>query len=366
MLDLTHDGAGVGLKAAVLYSQLFDSDACLRVATTSSSTEILCVNLQINPDSEEAAVIQSVAHFAVNENHQRFSGTEMRLTVPCPDNPMEIEDVADRLAMYFQSLGYTLPPFVSVTFSLEVGGTSTLVELKHNQEPVDRFIAELGASEEEVVFEYQETDELSVSCMGVLKTSEPSSQPTQVDVCLLRYVNHVPLLNMEDFYVCGITCGVAAQKTWKRYGLRCRETSTPLVNQLVATPVRPTDKNTENRALLIVAVDVCGRASSEGMKYSSMRKTRIDKGYARHAQSCFAAMLRQFEDSGRLLTPQQQQLEQLTSEFAPLIAHAALTIIGQSHGASDLAELNNNIPDEGTIVRRLQRALHHQASLSSR
>lgn len=336
--------------------------------TTSSSTEILCVNLQINPDLEEAAVVQSVTHFSVDEIHQCFSGTEMRLTIPCPDSLTEVEDAVDHLAMYFQSLGYTLPPFVSVTFSVEVSETSTLVELKHGLEPVDRFIAELGAQEDEVVFEYQEADEFSVSCMGVLKPSKLASQPTHVDVCLLRYVNHVPLLNMEDLFVCGITTGVAAHKTWKRYGLRSRETSTPLVTQLVAAPVHPADKSSpEDRALLVVAVDVCSRVDGHGIKYSSMRKTRVDKSYARPTQACFAAMLRQLEAAGRLLTPQQQQLEQLTADFAPLIARAALAITSQSHGAPVPGVASSSASDEAAVVRRLQRALHHHhASLSSR
>jgi hypothetical protein len=368
LVHLTPATAGVGLKAAVLYSQLFDNNASLRVVTTSSSTEILCVNLQINSNSEEAAVVQSVAHFSVDESHQRFSGTEMRLTIPCPESLAEVEDAADQLAMYFQTLGYTLPPFVSVTFSFEVSETSTLVELKHGHEPVDRFIEELEAhEEEEVVFEYQETDEFSVSCMGVLKLSEQASQPAQVDVCLLRYVNHVPLLNMEDLFVCGITTGVAAQKTWKRYGLRCRETSTPLVTQLVAAPVSPADKSSpEDRALLVVAVDVCSRVDGHGIKYSSMRKTRVDKSYARPTQACFAAMLCQLEAAGRLLTPQQQQLKQLTADFAPLIARAALAITSQPCEAPPPDVVRSRTPDEAVVVRRLQRALHHQASLSSR
>lgn len=358
--------AGIGLKAAVLYSQLHDAGGCLKVATTAGSGEILCVNLRINPDSEEPAIVQSVTQFAVDEAHHSFSGTEMRLSVPCPATIAEVEDAADCLAMYFQSLGYTLPPFVSVKFSFDVGEVSTLVELLHNEEPVDRFAAELGVSDGDIKFENQANDRFTASCMGVLMSSQSASEPTAIEICLLRYVNHVPLLNAEDLLICGIACGTSSPSIWKRYGLRCRPTSSHLVDQFVATPVRPGANSSDVASRLIVAVDVCHRGSDASVKFGSMRKTHVDKSYARQVQVCMAALLRQFEESGRLLTPAQRQLEQLSSEFAPLIARAAVGILNTARTPSQPNACVHHVVDEPTVVRQLQRVLHHQTAFSSR
>uniref|UniRef100_H3GI18 Uncharacterized protein n=1 Tax=Phytophthora ramorum TaxID=164328 RepID=H3GI18_PHYRM len=137
---------GVGLKAAVLYSQLHTSDASLKITTTSNSDGILHVQLRIDPDSEETAVVKKVTHFVVNEDHQHFSGTEMRLSIPCPGSTADIENAADVLALYFQSLRYTAPPFVGVQFSFDVGegsDTRRQVEvLAHQAATVQRRTAE--------------------------------------------------------------------------------------------------------------------------------------------------------------------------------------------------------------------------------
>lgn len=128
----------------MLYSQLSVPDACLKITTTSSSDGILYVQLRIDPDSEETAVVKKVAHFVVDEEHQHFSGTEMRLSIPCPGDTHNIESAADSLALYFQSLRYTAPPFVGVQFDFDVGEVSISVVCQHGEESIDRFATELG------------------------------------------------------------------------------------------------------------------------------------------------------------------------------------------------------------------------------
>ena len=87
----------------MLYSQLQATDACLKIVTTSNSDGILYVQLCIDPDSDETAVVKKVAHFVVDEDHQHFSGTEIRLSVPCPQDMLELQSAADTLALCFQS-----------------------------------------------------------------------------------------------------------------------------------------------------------------------------------------------------------------------------------------------------------------------
>lgn len=325
------------------------------------------MKLQINSENDEAAVVQSATQFAVDEDHQRFSGTEMRLTLPFPEAPGEVEDAADSLAMYFQTLAYTLPPTVAVRFTFDVFDTSTIVDLRHHQEPIDRFIADLGAVEDDIVYEYQEHNGVSISCMGALRTGDDAFSPAEVTICLLRFVNHVPMLNTDDLFTCGLTSGVTALKTWRRYGMRCRQTSNYLVNQLTSTRVgHDTKPSVSDPALLVVAVDICSIDSHRDIKFNSLRKTRVDQRYSRGVQSCCSSMLRQLEDAGQLLTPQQQQMEQLTTEFAPLIAHAALSIARRSQNVHSAFPSCDEGLSEATVVRQLQRGLQRQAAFASR
>ncbi|RLN44653.1 hypothetical protein BBJ28_00018361 [Nothophytophthora sp. Chile5] len=360
---------GVGLKAAVLYSQLHADDACLKIATTSNSEEILYVQLRIDPDSEETAVVQKVAHFIVDEDHQCFSGTEMRLSIPCPEKITEVEDAADVLALYFQSLRYTAPPFLAVQFKFDVGGINTSVECHHQEEPIDRFVADLGASADDILYVYQEKELYSISCMALLVGNLELGHASDIEICLLRYANHVPLISGESVFLCGITKGISSNKLWKKYGLRCLRASSHLVNQLVASPVRAStslkEEDQDEPIRLVIAVDICVTDSGTkgGLKYGSMRKSTLDSCYVGGVQTCCQFVLQQLAEAGRLCTPKQFQDQDLVTNFAPLLANAVAAIANRAQVASRKSAMEMPCPDdqrafdEEAILLKLQEVL---------
>ncbi|KAE8993491.1 hypothetical protein PR003_g20834 [Phytophthora rubi] len=363
---------GVGLKAAMLYSQLNAPDACLKITTTSSSDGILYVQLRIDPDSEETAVVKKVAHFVVDEEHQHFSGTEMRLSIPCPGDTLEIESAADSLALYFQSLRYTAPPFVGVQFSFDVGGVSISVECQHGEEPIDRFATDLGASADDILYAVHDEELVSISCVAlVLGEMEPGGQ-SDIEICLLRYANHAPLINGEDFFICGISKGVKSYKLWKKYGLRCQRSSSYLVNQLVATPLRASrDQEIEHadgptRLVLAIDISVAGSEHSSGLKYGNLKKSTLDACYADGVQACCRLILQQLAEAGRLSTPRQHQDQDLVENFAPLISKSIAAIVKQSQkGRMDgnaSKQQQESTPDhfnEDLILQELQAILRN-------
>ncbi|OWY97056.1 putative mitochondrial protein [Phytophthora megakarya] len=259
--------------------QIHDTDACLKITTTSKSDGVLYVQLRIDPDSEETAVVKKVAHFKVDENHQHFSGTEMRLSIPCPHEALEIENAVDTLALYFQSLRYTAPPFLAVQFEFDVGEISMSFDCQHREEPIDRFATDLGASADDILYAVHDGEFTSVSCVALMLGDMELNRHKAVEICLLRYANHAPMINSEDFFLCGITKGVCTWKVWKKYGLRCQRTSSYLVSQLVARPLRALSSREvedEDPIRLILAIDVCvaDSALDSGIKFGTQAEQR--------------------------------------------------------------------------------------------
>ncbi|KAI9917514.1 hypothetical protein PsorP6_012425 [Peronosclerospora sorghi] len=357
------DDAGVGLKAAMLYSQLQASDACLKIATTTDSDGILYVQLRINPDSEETAVVKKVAHFVVDENHHHFSGTEMRLSIPCPQETAQIASAADTLALYFQSLRYIAPPSVGVQFDFDVGNINTFVECLHREDPIDRFVADLGASANDIFYATSNEEFVSISCLALMLGDMDPGADDDIDVCLLRFANHAPLINGDDFFLCGATKGVCTGKLWKKYGLRCQRTTSHLVNQLVVTPLRAPSRKVVNGARdskrLVLAVDLCVNNSEmgEGIKYGGLKKSTLDVCYAAGVQTCCQAILQQLVEAGRLWTPQQRQNHDLVENFAPLISKSVAAIVKQSQ-LRQKVELSHDFSEE-LILRELQAAIRN-------
>ncbi|KAG1698776.1 hypothetical protein DVH05_014731 [Phytophthora capsici] len=361
--------AGVGLKAAMLYSQLHTSDACLKITTTSKSDGILHVQLRIDPDSEETAVVKKVAHFTVDEHHHHFSGTEMRLSIPCPHSTTEVESAADTLALYFQSLRYTAPPFVGVQFNFDIGEISANIECQYGEKPIDRLVKDLNASADDIVYAIDEGECTSTSCVAMLLGDIKSGRQHDVEICLLRYANHAPLVNSEDLFLCGITKGINSSKVWKKYGLRCQRTKSYLVNQLTATPLRSCARSgtddTDEPLRLVLAVDVCvaGFKNTNGIKYRTFKKSALDVCYGASIQCCCRSILQQLVDAGRLSTPQQQQEQELVQDFAPLIARSLAAIVKQSQASQSITEPSRNSQqdhfNEELIIQELQAALQH-------
>lgn len=327
---------GVGLKAAMLYSQQHDQNACLSITTTASSSEILYLQLRINADSEEPAVVQSLQQFIVDEQHRRFSGTEMRLSVPCPEKETDLEHAVDTLALYFQSLRYTAPPFVGVEFCFDVNSIRLDVLCAHEEQAIDRFVADLGASVQDIVYEQSiKGPSCTVNCMALLLGDEES---TEIELCLLRYGNHIPLLQADDFLLCGIATGIVNPRVWKRIGFQCRRSldSNAMITQFVVSPPGRThgSGDAKPRRRLVMAVDVSINDSvnqDTTLKYRSLRKTSLDPSYSHAVQSCCQAVLKQFVERGLLRTPQQIRDQDIVSLYAPLIANAAASIANLAH-----------------------------------
>ncbi|CEG38282.1 dna topoisomerase vi subunit b [Plasmopara halstedii] len=363
---------GVGLKAAMLYSQMHLSEACLKITTTSKSNEILYVQLRIDPDSEETAIVKKVAHFVIDEEHQHFSGTEMRLFIPCPQSQSAIESAADMLALYFQSLRYTAPPFVRVHFTFDVGETCTSVDCQHKKEPLDRFAEDLGVSVDDVLYAIHEEDSVSISCVALMFGDMDPIIRNNIEICLLRFANHTPLINGEDIFLCGIAKGITSSQVWKRYGLRCQRTSSHLVNQYIASPLRaPTGRNIDHLdhpIRFVLAVDVCiaGDVSSSSIRHGNLKKSTLDVCYADGVRTCCQFILRQLAKAGRLSTPQQQQDRNLVENFAPLIAQSLAAIVKQSrmdemdcNGESLYRGSKNDQHDKEVILKGLQDILRN-------
>ncbi|CAI5716001.1 unnamed protein product [Peronospora effusa] len=361
---------GVGLKAAMLYSQLEASDACLKIVTTSNSDGILYVQLRIDPDSEETAVVKKVAHFIVDEDHQQFSGTEMRLSLPCPQDILELESVADTLTLYFQSLRYIAPPFVGVQFNFNVGEISTSVNCLHGEEPIDRFVADLGKSADDILYAIHDEEFVSISCVALMLGETELGNERDIEVSLLRFANHAPLINGDDFFLCGTTKGVSAAKLWRKYGFRCKKNTSHLTNQLVASPLRAATRLEDDGAdtsHLVLAVDICVASSARdtGIKYGGLKKNTLDACYADGVETCCRAILQQLAETGRLCTPQQRQDHDLVENCAPLIAKSLAAIIKQSQVCQRgvvPSQLDRNPQDhfnEGLILQELQAAIRH-------
>ncbi|RQM12866.1 hypothetical protein DD237_006099 [Peronospora effusa] len=364
------DDAGVGLKAAMLYSQLEASDACLKIVTTSNSDGILYVQLRIDPDSEETAVVKKVAHFIVDEDHQQFSGTEMRLSLPCPQDILELESVADTLTLYFQSLRYIAPPFVGVQFNFNVGEISTSVNCLHGEEPIDRFVADLGKSADDILYAIHDEEFFSISCVALMLGETELGNERDIEVSLLRFANHAPLINGDDFFLCGTTKGVSAAKLWRKYGFRCKKNTSHLTNQLVASPLRAATRLEDDGAdtsHLVLAVDICVARSARdtGIKYGGLKKNTLDACYADGVETCCRAILQQLAETGRLCTPQQRQDHDLVENCAPLIAKSLAAIIKQSQVCQRgvvPSQLDRNPQDhfnEGLILQELQAAIRN-------
>lgn len=329
----------------MLYSQQYIDRACLKIVTTPSSSEILYAQLRIDPASEEPAVVKTLTQFVVDEAHHRFSGTEMRISLPCPSLTIDVEQVADTLAVYFQSSRYTLPPFLSVEFCFDVGEVSTRVDFAHVDEPIDRFIADLGANIEDIVYTHDSKRYFSVTCMALMPGDKEFQDPGDIEICVLRYANHVPLVNAEDIYLCGITKGVLDKCVWKKFGFRCRRSGTHLVNQLVASPLRSSSKviqEGETRRQLVLAIDICSNgadgsdATGGALRYGCLKKSTLDRCYSDAVRICCRSVLQQLVDQGVLRTPQQCRDDDLITHFAPLIASAVVSIAKHSMWSSPL------------------------------
>ncbi|TYZ57479.1 hypothetical protein PybrP1_005163 [[Pythium] brassicae (nom. inval.)] len=333
LVDIVCTDTGVGLKAAVLYSQRHIEQACLRVVTTPSSTEILYVQLRIDPASEEPAVVKRLTQFVLDEDHRQFSGTEMRLSLPCPSSEAKLERAADTLATYFQTARYTLPAFLGVEFSFDVGGVSTRVDCAHAEEPIDRFTTDLGADIDDVAYVQSSKNGFLMNCMAVMTNSKQLARPGDIEICVLRFANHVPLINSEDILTCGIVKGVACKRTWTKLGLQCQPTSRRLVNQLVATPLRAPKGSRLDEAQhsrqLVIAIDVCSTSKST-LKYGCLKKSTLNACYSESARWCCQSALQQLVERGVLQTPQQCRDDDLLTNLAPLLANAVVNIASRS------------------------------------
>lgn len=315
-------------------------------------------------------MVKRLTHFVVDEAHQQFSGTEMRISLPCPSSGIEIEQAADTLAMYFQTARYTLPPFLGVEFCFDVGDVSTRVDCAHVEEPIDRFTTDLGASIDDIVYVHNSKKNFLINCMALMPGGKELQQQGDIEICVLRFANHVPLINADDITLCGIMKGVLNKHPWKKFGLQCHTTSTHLVNQLIASPLRPpkSSQDEESKRQLVIAIDVCSSNGST-LKYGCLKKSTLDQCYSDAIRFCCQSVLQQLVDEGFLRTPQQCRDDDLITNFAPLIANAVVNIAKHvmlaplnalphsSEGRGVLQVHEGNRIDVEEVTQHLQRLL---------
>jgi hypothetical protein len=334
---------GVGLKAAMLYAQQHVENSCMKVTTTVSSSQIMYIELLMDSKKEDSAVVRNMAYFTVGENHQRFSGTEVKLRLPNLSSDSDCQDAAHILAIYFQSLRYVLPSSVGFQVQFEIASIEFEIGTLAG-DPVDRFIGDFECSDDDLVYAEKDGNGFTVSGMGlILPTHEdlrelcPASL-TAVEICLLRFANHVPMLVCDDFFTCGITKAIANKRLWKQHRFQCEQvtmdtlsnsetvTHFRLAPQMAGTPNQLKDIRLQR---LVLAVDVSATCEST-VRYKTLRKSSLDSSYFDSVSEVMKSLVAELVDKRILQTPRVLNHSGLFNEYVPLIAQAVSGIVEKS------------------------------------
>ncbi|KAH9108742.1 hypothetical protein LEN26_000189 [Aphanomyces euteiches] len=320
---------GVGLKAALLYSQrtLDKAKSCLKVTSTLNSTEFYYAELSVDLDSAENdnAVIQKSSHFGITESHESFSGTEIRLQLPWPQ---DVGTPIQALVYYFETLSYTLDSSISVEFVCELEGFETCKILCNSPlDPLDRFLGEFNTSYENLAHADLDCNGFHVNCIAIapyLNVTELEGKCT-LDIRLLRYSNHIPLCPTKDLHHCAITTALQACN-WKSLGYKCiagKSLYSPL--QLVPQP-KGSMRDTKS---IIFAIDV---TTYEGTtKFCSLTKSALESDYHHGISKCLIHVLDQLPAIHPGLFEQTNPCYRLSLEYAPLVANAVTSILLNSN-----------------------------------
>ncbi|KAF0700593.1 Aste57867_8929 [Aphanomyces stellatus] len=318
---------GVGLKAALLFSQIHvkDVDACLKVTSTLNSEEFYYAELAIDPEApqHDSALIRKSKHFRVSEDHKSFSGTEIRLQLPRPE---DLHEALRVMMYYFDNLRYSLGSSISVEFACDLLGFDHChMNCTSSLEPLDRFLEEFQSSYDSLAHVDLHCESFHVNCLAVA----PYLDETELDgkcavtIHLLRYANHVPLLPDMDLHNCAITSSLQ-NSNWKSFGYKC------ISGDSIYAPLRlvPLACEESREAVnLIVAVDV--DTCNEITKFSSLKKTSLESDYQTGVSSCISLMLDQLPTLYPTLFERTSREDRIAT-YAPLISNAVASILAQA------------------------------------
>ncbi|OQR92757.1 hypothetical protein ACHHYP_03222 [Achlya hypogyna] len=345
---------GVGLKAALLYSQQHVDDARggLKITTTLDSHEVYFSKLLIDADApaDSTSIVQSSQQFAISEEHQPFSGTEVRLHLPCPDSA-SLADALSTLHAYFVALRYTIGSSLSVELVCDLPTPLHVLHPNSPMNPLDRLLHDHDCNYADIAHVDMDFPGYHVNLVALL-------QPTPAHglrAHLYRYVNHVPLLPDAS---CTITATVFGSGSWKRLGYRCTPAGSTACALHRTSDAPATD---DGGCELVVAVDLS--ATGGPVKYRSLTKTGVDECYASGLRASFAAAL----DRLRALAPArftplaEQRSQRVVAEYVPLIATALVAIATASDVAVDARHLA-----PGGLLQDVASAADLEARLASK
>nr|CCA26543.1 conserved hypothetical protein [Albugo laibachii Nc14] len=276
----------------------------------------------------------------------------------------ELEEIADGLALYFQSLRYTLPIQIGVCFSFELLDPPISVVFEEEmQTPIHRFQKDFAIEIEDILYKEIRHDDFRVNCLACM--CPPKAFISEFDVTLLKFGDHKPLLHTDECTLCGVSSAISHKSLWQRYGLVCEANSKSksLVKQFHVKPqCRVTfsrNLDEKQRGHLIVAIDVstvskdsCGLGSQ--LRFRDCWKSALDQAYTNPVKECVASILQQLIEAGHMQTSRQIRQNIVLQEFIPLISEAVTTISRIANEDTEYEWNGQPIIDSETLTRELQ------------
>ncbi|RHY90023.1 hypothetical protein DYB37_006054 [Aphanomyces astaci] len=364
VLEIVCTDTGIGLKAALLYSQNHASivDSSLKVTSTLNSSEFYYAELVIDPEAHDNGYSK---RFHVSEAHKSFSGTEIRLQLP---RPHHLVDALRMLMPYFDNLRYCLAASVSVDFSCDIPGFDQYQVCCASQlSPLERFLDAFKCPYESLAHANVDWKSFHVNCLAL----SPYLDETNLDgrcpvtIHIMRFANHVPLLPRKDVYACAMT--IAVQRSdWKALGYKCvvgASMYAPL--QLVPLSINERSASVQEPKHVVVAIDVdtCGAPA----KFTSLTKTAlVEASYLQGVSQCMALVLDQLARIYPILFRRANRSHTLATEYAPLIATAVSSIlVNATYAGVNVEHFEPGRPLYGvqSRVELDQRVLDHMTSL---
>ncbi|OQS07580.1 hypothetical protein THRCLA_00422 [Thraustotheca clavata] len=324
---------GVGLKAALLYSQQhLPKQSGLQITSTLDSHEIHVIKLHMNP--QDNTIHQTKKKFAISDVHKAFSGTEVRLCLPLPLLD-ELSGALRVLHHYLTSFTYVMSSTLSIEFQSNLAIPLHVFHPKSSFDPFDRFVAAMNCSQDQIIHVMKDFDNFSVNILAYLAPLKESSAQTEINIELHRYSNNVPLIATNSMFSCAIV--QAVQGTWKRFGYKCLAQLPTLSTPLCATRV---EIDNARRWQLVLAINLSTRAQ---IKYHTLTKTSFDNCYQRGIAATFEQTLFQLQQfHPRLFTsPNELKHERIFTQYMPLIAKAVRSI-ASSTNEIDINHFNAN------------------------
>ncbi|KDO30569.1 hypothetical protein SPRG_04470 [Saprolegnia parasitica CBS 223.65] len=318
---------GLGLKAALLYSQehVAASHGGLQVTTTLDSREIHSTKLYIDTTASDAsAVIAETKQFAISEDHEAFSGTEVRLHLPLPD-PASLVDALSVLSPYFSALRYSIASDLAVDFvvSSDLGQPMHVQHAPTLLDPIDRFLCDVGSAYDDIVHVEDNIGDVRVNVLAHVRPLPSVSSDDGIPLHVYRYGNHVPLLDDGDLAQCAISTALLRSSLWKPLGFKCTLSDRRFMLQ------RPgLDTDDDGAFALLLVLDV----AADALKYCSLTKTSLDRTYEDGIHRVLAAGLEKLQalHPHRLTPLSLLRGHRAYTEYVPLIATAVTAMVQAS------------------------------------